>query len=89
LEVRTDFFEEIAIFFTISFGEQNSGLFGLYNELDGRFEPIGAVEADSQNQIPARSVSFYLDDLDRRSRYTWTKAGAPESISCECLYEID
>jgi len=29
MKVQTDLFEEIAFLFPISFGEQNSGLFGL------------------------------------------------------------
>ena len=61
MKVRTDFFEKIALLFGISFGEQKkSGLFGLFYEGNGRFEPVVAVAGSNASNLPFNSA-FWVD----------------------------
>jgi hypothetical protein len=47
------------------------------------------VQVEPQKENPARSASFYLDNLDRRSRaIQWAKRGAPESALADAIREI-
>jgi len=47
------------------------------------------VKVEPQKEKPARSATFYLDNLDRRSRaIQWTKQGAPEFRQSNCRRKI-
>ena len=52
-------------------------------------DSASTVQVEPQKQNPARSASFYLDNLDGRRRVVqWAELGTPELAFADANYEI-